>query len=152
MQIQMIEVSEPYKEGNTFKIKMKYSREGKETERKLADVGDSKKAFAVMRYAKAGEIYEIDLVKNGEFQNWVQATKLEGKAGEPPIKNHSTSTGSKSNDVQNYIIRQNALTNAHAAGLTELADVLARAEAYETWVLRPVTPPVPEGFKDDIPY
>lgn len=154
MQIEMISVSEPYKEGTTFKIKMKYSREGKETERKLADVGDSKKAFAIMRYAKPGEVYEIDLVKNGEFQNWVNATKLDGTAGQQPIKAQS---GKKvwNDDVQHYIVRQNSVTNAVAILNSQdvaytTQQVTDLAEKLENWVLRPVVPIV--EFKDDILY
>ena len=159
MQIEIIDVSAPYQEGKYFKVNMKYSREGKETERKLVDVGDSKEAFAVMRYAKAGEVYEIDLVKNGEFQNWVKATKLDGSAGQPPIKNHSHST-KKNDDVQNYIVRQNSVTNAVAfvtsfgAARTEnsVDDVVAVAAIFENWVLRPIVPIIDSEFKDDIPY
>lgn len=161
MQIQMIEVSEPYKEGQTFKIKMKYSREGKETERKLADVGDSKKAFATMRLAKPGEIYEIDLVKNGDFQNWVNATKLDGSIGQQPIKASTLNTKSTYETPEErarrqiLIVRQSSFAQAVViAGIGEqnVDNISTIAEQIENWVLRPSVPIVADGFKDDIPF
>lgn len=158
MQIVVSSISAPYQDGKTTKIDMNFSRDGKDTTRKLARVGDSVKAFDVMRDAKRGEVYEIELVQSADqkFWNWVGAKKVEGQAAAaatPQAVSKSTYETAEERKVrQLYIARQACIgyaVNLLGSKATSAA-VLKQAQEFVDFVYgAQVTAPEAENGDED---
>lgn len=129
--------------------------------------GSQAEAFKVLKDAQPGEVYDIERVKEGEFQNWVSATKTTAgsvsaqSATATPQKSTSTYTASKSPTAggssyptaeeraktQVYIVRQSNINSAVATlsvGAKSLKpdDVIALAKRYEDHVFGNSNDPV----------
>lgn len=158
MQIVVSKVGAPYKEGKFFKLDFEYSRDGKPLTRKLVAVGESKEVFNVLKDSKPGEMYEIKLVKDGDYWNWTNASKLEGSVAAPVsgASSGSRTVGITDSQRQRLIVRQSSVATAVAlAGPTEknLENILDMADEICDWVFEKVDVPVKEPqLKDDIPF
>lgn len=145
MRITILEVGSPESKvsakGTAYsQLPVKYEADGKNQSRKFMSF--DKAAYAVLSKAVAGESYEVDLKKNGEYWDWVKVTKVDGEAAQ--AAKPSGSSGSKGGNWETpeerarrqvYIMRQNALTNAVAFcdnGAT-VNDVLRVAEQFAAW-------------------
>jgi hypothetical protein len=155
-QLQIMNVGEVYKEGKYNKLVLSFSREGKVQERKLVDIGDTKPVFAALKDAAPGEIWDIDMVKNGEFWNWTKATRV--GAGAPVAATATKAQPIKSTyetpEERATRIRQSMRSFAVGHAVTYLPkgsaeEVLAQAEEFYKFI----TEPVPfDETDDDIPY
>lgn len=141
MQIEIIEAGKPYKDGKYFKMALKYNRDGKDQERKLVAVGDSKDTFNILKDAQPGEVYEIEIKKDGDFYNWVGAVKTDAK---PAV---STARAAKSTfetpeeraTRQLHIARQSSLAqavaySAYANPKATVAEILKTAQTFVDFV------------------
>lgn len=150
MQIEILKAGEVRKEGKYFKFELTYSRDGKPSNRTLVAVGDTKPVFEVLKDSKQGEVYEIDLRKDGEYYNWIGCTKGEALAvkGTSPVPAGTTSTSSfKSTNTyetpderakkQVYIARMSAL--AQAVSICDKdeppEDIIEVAKVFESYIM-----------------
>lgn len=154
MQIEILKAGEVRKEGKYFKFELTYSRDGKPSSRTLVAVGDTKPVFEVLKDAKQGDVYEIDLRKDGEYYNWIGCTKgasltvtsgsnvpaTDGKSSGNTSSYKSTNTYETPDErakKQVYIARMSALAQAIAYGGQENdeQDILAMAKRFESYIM-----------------
>lgn len=121
MEIQVIKAGRVYKEGKYEKFELEYSRDGKSQTRKLANVADSKPVFFALKDAQEGDVFEIEMKKEGQFWNWVGAESkggskpaASGKASSAPVKTSTYETSEERAMRQLYIARQSSLSTAAA--------------------------------------
>ena len=80
---------------NSFQVPVKYTDRGKEFTKKIMQFAN-KEAYELMRNAKAGEQYDVEVEKddNGYWQ-WVKVTKVDGNspAAANPASNARGGTG-----------------------------------------------------------
>lgn len=147
MIIEIIEVGPVVKDGNYFKMQLKYSREGKQVSRNLVALGETKAVVQKLKDAKPGESWDIKLEKvekNGqEFWNWVGAEKAAADAA-PAKASFSKSTYATPEEraqQQVYICRQSSLKAAveYYALLTDSRptpeEVISVASRFTSWVM-----------------
>jgi hypothetical protein len=125
---------------------------GKVASRKVMDFA-AKEVFQLMSFAKPGEVFDIEMVKKGDFWNWVKATKGTATApsasptGAKPIAGGQSGTASKGGwetpeeraKRQVYIIRQSSLGHAVTALKTEKTipkaeEIIELAKRFEEYV------------------
>lgn len=111
-----------------------------------------------MQGAAPGDVYDIDRVKEGEFQNWVSAKKSDGSIPQTTTASNASGTASSAAKsgytaspkssyptdeerakVQVYIVRQSNITaaiNTLSVGAKSVKpdDVMALAKRYEDHV------------------
>lgn len=118
--------------------------------------------FNTLSSAEKGEVYEIDLKKEGEYWNWVNATKTEKTESKPssPAPTRVTGNNYETREErelrQTHIIRESCLSTAATflanKGEVSNHDVISFAADLEQWVLRPKDPmQAIKDFPDDIP-
>lgn len=139
MQIEILDVSKPYKDGKYFKMDVKYNRDGKDSSRKLVAVGDTKKVFEVIKDAEKGEVWDITVKQDGEYWNWVDATKAEKAvaASGGRVSKSTYETPEERAKKQLSITRQFAINASIAMGCGKpqsVADVLKTAQTFVDWV------------------
>jgi hypothetical protein len=180
MLIEIVSVTPPYKEGKWTKINLEYVTEGKKTSRKLVDIGESKVPFNVLKEAKAGETYEISMVKSddGQFWNWTGAAKVEGTssaAGSPDKRAPQPAPRSNYESPEERTIKQKSIERQVAlkaavdimAGSGDYKGVIKIAKIFEEYFATGNGPDVmkqvkvaenqpddggSDEFQDDIPY
>lgn len=143
MEIQVIKVGKVYKEGKFEKVDLTYSRDGKEQTRKLVNVADSKPVFFALKDAQEGDVFEIEMKKEGQFWNWVGAESkgasrpaASGKASSAPVKTSTYETSEERLIKQLHIARQSSIgyaVNALGEGKTE-DEYLDLAQAFVDFV------------------
>lgn len=143
MEIQVIKAGKVYKEGKYEKFELEYSRDGKSQTRKLANVADSKPVFFALKDAQEGDVFEIEMKKEGQFWNWVGAESkgsgkpaASGKASSAPVKTSTYETSEERTMRQLYIARQSSISsavNALGAGKAE-DEYLDLAQAFVDFV------------------
>lgn len=127
--------------------------DGKIAERKVASFGDSAKSFATLSESKAGEVYEITMVKGEKFWQWTNAVKQEGlsantKANTSPKSTYETPEERAKKQV--YIVRQSSIASAVALKKdASPEEIIAVAKQFEQYVFD--TDPF-EGMEDDHPF
>lgn len=130
---------------------------GKVEGKGLFSFGSQEGAFKALKNSQPGEVYDIERVKEGEFQNWVSAKKSDGVAvsnSAPSPAGPATSTGKSAytatpksayptegerHKTQIYIVRQSNLNTAVAtlavgAKSVKPEDVIKTAKLYEDHV------------------
>lgn len=116
MQIEIVKVGKPYKEGRFGKLDVEYIRDGKNVSRKLAAVGETEKVVKILADATPGDHYEIQIEKKGDFYNWNDAKKVEAVAAAAKTsyqaKTNTYETPEERARKQVYIVRQSSITNA----------------------------------------
>ena len=133
---------------NSFQVPVKYTDRGKEFTKKIMQFAN-KEAYELMRNAKAGEQYDVEVEKedNGYWQ-WVKVTKVDGNspAAANPASNArggNYETPEERARKQTLIIRQSCLgsvTGMVAAGKLEVKDIVEVAAQLEDWVNRDFNP------------
>lgn len=149
-------------------ISLKYFNIDKDAEgsTKVVSFGDSKDAFLSLVEARPGDVYEVELKKNGEYWNFVKATKLESGTGGNVGGTSKTSSSPRSTYEtpeeralrQIYIVRQSSLERAITYfGLigekkATVDDVLSLATTFSDFVFKGLNKPITvETMDDDIP-
>lgn len=156
MQIKIVSVGDVFQQGKLKKMKIKYEADGKEKERTLVGIGDTKAVLETLSSASAGEVYDVALKKDGEYWNWVGLEKLDrvsgsSKASERVASGRETS-GSNSYESrfetpqeraarQVLIVRQSSVSNAleylkatRQGGEFDISDIFGAARMMEDFV------------------
>jgi predicted ribonuclease toxin of YeeF-YezG toxin-antitoxin module len=163
LEIEIVTVGKPYKEGRYGKLDVEYIRDGNNQKRKLAAVGETKDVVDVLAKATPGEHYEIEVVKNGDFYNWNGAKKVEKVAPEKKTSYQAQKNTYETPDErarrQLYIVKQSSIANAleyfSVRGQTDFdkEDVLELAQEFVEFVFSdPIQEANFENSKDDIPW
>lgn len=174
MHIELVKIGEVDTSTKYPKLELEYIRDGKNAKRKLAGVGPTRGVIMLLKDAKPGDHYEIELEEtkpnaDGQtFWNWNKATKIENVTPE-----QKTSFQAKSNYEtpeeraikQLHIARQSSISNA--LKLFELQgvdpkqvrfdDILDTAQGFVNFIYEGLEPAPEEEVlfeksKDDIPY
>ncbi len=95
MQIKIVEVGSPeLKQGPKAKystFKLSYAVDGKLRDRKIMSF--DKDVYAALKAASPGEMYDVEVVKDGEFWNWKAVSKAGSSAPEAGAGKYPASTG-----------------------------------------------------------
>lgn len=132
---------------------------GKVEGKGLFSFGSQEGAFKVLKNSQPGDVYDIERVKEGEFQNWVSAKKSDGSSN--PVLAAVSGTGTATSTAKSsgyqlapkstyptederaktqiYIVRQSNLNTAVAtlavgAKSVKPEDVIKTAKLYEDHV------------------
>lgn len=169
MQIQIVSVSKPEwkeKAGSKAKwqeITLTYISGGKTSAKKILSFAP---VFNAMKEADGGDQFDIEMVKEGDFWNWMKATKLDGSAASAPFtpdapkaqmtRPSTYETAEERAKKQVYIIRQSSLTNAinllaaNGGKKNTVEEVISTAEQFVQFVLGETAPSVFD-MEDDLP-
>lgn len=159
MLIKVISVEVDYavaKNGNSYKVvTLVYkNRDGKVESKKLMPFGDTKKTAEILGEATAGQVYEVDTVKNNAgYWDWLNPRVSSGDgnasssgAAQPASRGTSSPEPSRFESAEErakkqvYIVRQSSLSNAVetlAVGSKTALDpqkVIEVARLYEAYV------------------
>lgn len=176
MRITLNKIGNARKEGKWNKIDIEFTRDGgKSSKRTLVAVGETKGVIEALREEGAvGSDFEIKVEKDGEFWNWVGATKVEGGGGgeaKQAYRAKSTYETPEERARKNVsIARQNALTNSvnwfsAKDGKATVDQVLAVATEFAAFTLGELdvtmsfedntnnaAKKADDDFEDDIPF
>lgn len=154
----------PGKNGVYQQIDVAYMSDGKASVKKLMSF-TKPEVFATFKDASPGDNFVVESVKEGDYWQWVKATKEStgGPAVQPqaasakPASGGQWETREERSMRQRSIQRQNALGNAIALlktekGVPAVSEVLAVAEQFEMWIVRKDAVKELEEMKDDIPW
>ena len=138
-------VGDVVKEKSYFVLPLTIESDGKTKEQKIYSFNDA--TYKVMKEAKAGEQYDVDLEKdkNGYWQ-WKNPRKVEGVAGGAAVASRGGyETPAERARRQTLIIRQSAIASAVALvqkgeGNIPVASILEVATEFENWVNRDFDP------------
>lgn len=137
-------VNEKTGKGGYFHFTLKYSKDGKEFNRKLVSFGGSLPSYNVLKDSVVGDQYDVELKKDdtGNWQ-WTDAVKADQSTPAAATSGGTMKSTYETPEERAYkqkvIIRQSCLANAisvkgigeeNADNLTELA------EKFEAWVTR----------------
>ena len=167
MIITVLNVSQPEKVKTYFTIEVNYKNEKGQTQGKKLMSFSAPDVYNVLKGASSGEQYDITVKQEGQYWNWVGASKVEGSGGgkaNAPVASSGGRGGYETAEErekrQRLIVRQSSLT----AALTTLSvgaksvdknAVKALAEEYTDWVFEEL-PTLKEDVSfddlgDDIP-
>lgn len=165
MQIRILKVDGPTKQGNFEFLNVAYDNDGKVGSRKIPSF-KYPEVFKTLRYAKADEVYEVEAIKEGDYWNWKSVAKADAAAtpqksagaSAKPVSSGQWETREERSIRQRSIVRQNAVGNAImllTAGAKvppAIDQVLEYAKTIEEWVNR--TDPIDElvGLENDLPW
>jgi hypothetical protein len=150
---------------STFEVT--YKSDGQTRSKKLMSF--DKPPYTALKDAQAGEVYDVGLVKDGEFWKWTTVTKAgattSGSADAPKAQGGTTpskgtwETHEERALKQLYITRSVALAQAVACFTStnsisskfDDSDVLSVANRFEQWLLIPAhgTPPSMDETLDE---
>ena len=140
MQIAINATPTPFSDGKYTKLELAYSRDGKDQTRKFARVGKSADIFDVLAKAQKGEVYEVNVVKDGEYWNWTSAVKVtSGGSTASATQARSTSTYETPEErkiKQLFIARQSSLAQAvvYHGSKAPVTDILKTAQTFVDFV------------------
>lgn len=136
----------------------------------VVSFGDTQKAFLTLTQASNGDSYDVKVVKNGEYFNWVEAVKL-GDVALQSAQNLKSANGTTSPRTtfetpeeraqrQIYIVRQSSLERSlEYLSLTgdkkaTVADVVNLAQQFADFVFNGVPEPEVDvqTIMKDVPY
>jgi hypothetical protein len=125
--------------------------------------------FATLKNANKGDVFDVEMVKNGDYWNWTSIAAVDGSVASAPAANTgfqkaaAPSAAGRSNFEtpeeralrQRLIVRQSSLTTAVAILKTEgeqvdKEDVFELAEELHDWVYR--KPDLFTEVENDIPF
>jgi hypothetical protein len=98
--------------------------QGKVEGKNLVGFGNGKAAYDTLLNANPGEVFDISMVKDGAYWNWISATKSNGAAPAPNVSKTSSTTSPTTSPKstyetpeerakkQVYIVRQSSISNA----------------------------------------
>jgi hypothetical protein len=114
MQIELVKIGEVVKEGKWPKMNLEYIRDGKNATRKLVAVGETGKVMKALQGCSPGDHVEIEMVKDGEYWNWVGLTPVaKDEAKKTSYQEKSRYETPEERALrQVYIVRQSSLTSA----------------------------------------
>jgi hypothetical protein len=144
------------------------SFQGKVEGKKIMSFGATEAAFKTLATAQSGEVYDVEVVKNGAgYNDFVSAKKSDGTVSAQPAK---VSVGVNSTSVtapprstyetpeerakkQIYIIRQSSLSTATdivsvGAKKVDVKEVIETAKQLEDYVFGKTSTPTAEAFDD----
>lgn len=118
MQIEITGVTPIVVEGKYPKMTVDYVRDGSAKSNKIVGLGKTKDVMNILKDAKGGDVFDIELEKKGDYYNWVAATKVQGASGATAAA--KTSYQAKSTyetpeeraKRQVYIVRQSSISNS----------------------------------------
>ena len=141
MLIEIKSVSAPYVKNKYGRLDLEYVSGGKPMKKTLTAVGETKQVIQKLKEASEGENWEIKMVKDGDYWNWVDAELATGKAAETKTAFNAGTKGNWETPEERaarqvYIVKQSSLANAIAlrGPGTNLAEILATAQAMTDWV------------------
>lgn len=156
MEIEILRVGEPFKDGKLVKLQLDYAQDGKPSTRKLVALPHTLKAFEVLKEGKPGEMYDVTLVKDEKsgFNNWTAAAKMSAAqlgGAAPEAAKQASGTYQKTSTTSTYetsverAYRQRCINRlaslGHAINLFgqdfDFEDVLSKAEIISEWVTKP---------------
>lgn len=172
MHIELVKIGQVDTSTKYAKLELEYIRDGKNAKRKLAGVGPTKGVIMILKDAKPGDHYEIELEEtkpNAEgqtFWNWTKATKIENVTPEQKTSYQAKSnyeTAEERAVKQLHIARQSSISNAlkyyelNGSKSTSFSDILATAQGFVNFIYEGLEPDgeaevLFENSKDDIPY
>lgn len=119
MQIKVESVSEVQVKNKLPRMTINYTRDGKAQTRNLVGIGETKDVINVLKSAKSGDLFEVDLKKDGEYWNWVGARASTGTTSTGSgLRGKSTQgesrfeTAEERHARQHYIVRQSSISSA----------------------------------------
>ncbi len=161
MQIQVTAVGPVFRDGKYQKLELNYNRDGKPTKRTLVNIGKTEPVFALLKDAKEGEAYEIELEQDAktDYWNWVGVKHVLADYPAAPATPAATkSVPTKSTyetpeeraKRQVLIVRQSSIASAIAllGPKTNVADILKTAIVFEGHVFDTEK----QELVDDIPW
>lgn len=157
MQIEIINV-EATDKGKYKQLDVNYKDNGKVASRKVFSFGKSEPAFLALTTAVNGNVFDIQMEKEGKFWNWISATKVDkpvAVTATPVPQRGNWETPEERAQRQVYIIRQSSLSSAISLLKTEkvipkVDDIIWHAKIFENYVLGKETTGF-ENMSDDIP-
>lgn len=165
MIITIINVSDVQAVKKYFTLEVNYKDDNGTTKGKKLMSFTYPLVFNTLKTAKQGEVYEVKNVKEGEFWQWTEATKVEGGAASvAPSKtkefaaasNDRYETKEERAARQTLIVRQSSLSSAVAtltvgSKAVDPDAVINLAKKYEAYVFS--SDPIQEliGMSDDLP-
>lgn len=147
---------------------------GQTKAKKLASFSNPS-VFATLKDAQKGDVFDIEMVKNGEYWNWTSVSKVDGSVASEPASSPgfkaapAASAPGRSNFEtpeeralrQRLIVRQSSITAAlkyyeqnREPGVDySIHDVFATAELVHDWVYqKPDLFSQPNDNIDDLPF
>jgi len=120
MQIKVESVGDVLVQNKLQRLQVNYMRDGKSQTRNLVGIGETKNVIDVLKSAKSGDLFEIDLKKDGEYWNWVGARASTGNTSSSSgsYKKGSSQGESRFETAeerfarQHYIVRQSSISSA----------------------------------------
>ena len=140
--------------------------QGKVESKKIMSFGANVNAFKLLSNAQAGQVYDVEVVKNAQgYNDWPTVTLSNGAAPASPAKSSTPTTPTKTTyetpeeraQRQILIVRQSSISSAVAVLTTgaksppKSSDVIALAKEFEAYVFgMEAVDTGPTGF-DDLP-
>ena len=133
--------------------------QGKAENKKIMSFGVTKDAFGVVSQAVAGDVFEVEVVKNAKgYNDWIRVTRTSENAPSAdapsstprPVQKSTYETPEERAQKQIYIIRQSSISSAIAAlsvgSKAPLADssILDLAKKFEEYVFGTSAPSFPD--------
>jgi hypothetical protein len=136
---------------------------------------DQKPAYDVLIKANTGEVYEVEVVKSNGYNNWINATKVDGSATTSntgsistpaPARSTTTSTPSPKSTFETpeerakkqvYIVRQSSISSAidtlsvGSKAKLDPKEVIEVAQVYESFVFGNASADVADPYVPAIP-
>lgn len=147
IQIEVIAVDDVNK-GKYNVAEVTFKQDGKTKDKKVMSFGSQASAYAKIKTAKKGEVYNVEITKNDNgYWDWidVQPSSAGGDSGSVPNKGNAApargnyETPEERFQRQVYIIRQSSLTNAiahlnHVKKAYDVTEILTTARTFEEFV------------------
>lgn len=136
-----------------YKVTYKNLETGKPLSTNVVNFGDTLDVYNKLATVKVGDVFDVTVVKNGDFYNWVKMEPAAAPAEEAPEqpsaaaagRRGATSTAREWEDAseralrQILIVRQSSVSTAVAAvvgGAIDGKELFPFAEKVEAWVFR----------------
>jgi hypothetical protein len=172
MRIEIVNIIPPRQEqkGNgTYQVlEVAYKNDAGKVQGKKLVSFNFPEVFDALSKANRGDIYDIEVVKDGKYWNWKGAAKSDGTTAAPAgevsrpvgrVTGSNYETADERKHKQKLITRQAsinaAIAFAEAVGDKKAtpATITETAAFFENWVTRPDTPmEAVQKLQDDIPY
>lgn len=141
--ITLTEVGDAVKQGKFFYVPIAYIDKGKPFTKKVMDFAN-KEVYAVMKAAKAGEEYDVEVEKdNNGYWQWKTVAKATGAGAASSVSSATVRSTYETPEErarrQVLIVRQSCLAQAiivKGAGEQNPDNITELAEKFEEWVNR----------------
>lgn len=170
MEIEILRVGEPFKDGKLVKLQLDYAQDGKPSTRKLVALPHTLKAFEVLKEGKPGEMYDVTLVKDEKsgFNNWTAAAKMSAAqlgGAAPEAAKQASGTYQKTSTTNTYetpierAYRQRCINRLASLGHSinymqpagaSMDEILSMADIIVDWVIGERVEPLKSDSLDSI--